>query len=492
MKLYEKTASELSEMLRNRQCSAEEILSDVNERIKTFDDKIGAYVTLNEHAAEAARNVDKALANGETLHPLAGIPIGIKDNITTKGLRTTCCSKMLESYIPPFNATVIDRINKAGMVITGKTNMDEFAMGSSTETSFMKLTRNPHNIEYVPGGSSGGSAAAIAAGEAIITLGTDTGGSVRQPAAFCGVVGMKPTYGSVSRYGLIAYASSFDQIGSFGKSVEDVAMMHSLISGYDKMDATSVCPKSMDYVSTLKDSINGLRIGVSDEYFGHGVADDVKKSVYSAIKAMEAEGAKIVKINLPSLEYAVNAYYIIASAEASSNLARYDGVRYGYRAAEYDGLSEMYAKTRSEGFGDEVKRRIVLGTFVLSSGYYDSYYKKAKLVQKRITREFTEAFEECDVIAAPSAPTSAFRIGEHIKNPIKMYSGDICTVPVNIAGLPSISVPCGKNAEGMPIGMQLIGNKFADQTVLNAANAYEKICGGFSTAVKNLKSEESS
>ncbi len=315
---------------------------------------------------------------------------------------------------------------------------------------------------------------------------------MRQPAAFCGVVGMKPTYGSVSRYGLIAYASSFDQIGSFGKSVEDVAMMHSLISGYDKMDATSVCPKSMDYVSTLKDSVNGLRIGVSDEYFGHGVADDVKKSVYCAIKAMEAEGAKIVKINLPSLEYAVNAYYIIASAEASSNLARYDGVRYGYRAAEYDGLSEMYVKTRSEGFGDEVKRRIVLGTFVLSSGYYDSYYKKAKLVQKRITREFTEAFEDCDIIAAPSAPTSAFRIGEHIKNPIKMYSGDICTVPVNIAGLPSISVPCGKNAEGMPIGMQLIGNKFADQTVLNAANAYEKICGGFSTAVKNLKSEESS
>lgn len=486
MKLYEKTASELSEMLRNRKCSAAEILSDVNERIRAVDDKIGAYVTLNEHAVEAARSVDKALARGETLHPLAGIPIGIKDNISTKGLRTTCCSKMLESYIPPFNATVIDRINEAGMVITGKTNMDEFAMGSSTETSFMKLTRNPHNIEYVPGGSSGGSAAAIAAGEAIAALGTDTGGSVRQPAACCGVVGMKPTYGSVSRYGLIAYASSFDQIGSLGKSVRDVAMVQSLISGYDKMDATSACTKSMDYVSELKDSIKGLRIGVSDEYFGCGVDDEVKDSVYSAIKAMEAEGAQIVKINLPSLEYAVNAYYIIASAEASSNLARYDGVRYGYRAADYDSLSEMYVKTRSEGFGDEVKRRIVLGTFVLSSGYYDSYYKKAKLVQGRITHEFMEAFKECNVIAAPAAPTAAFRIGEHIKNPIKMYSGDICTVPVNIAELPAISVPCGKNTKGLPIGMQLIGNKFAEQTVLNSANAYEKICGGFSAAVKNL------
>lgn len=486
MKLYEKTASELSVMLRNKECSAAEILNDIIMRISEAEDQIGAYVTLNERAMESARAVDDAIARGETLHPLAGIPVAIKDNISTKGLRTTCCSKMLESYIPPFNATVTDKINEAGMVILGKTNMDEFAMGSSTENSYMKLTRNPHNPDYVPGGSSGGSAAAVASGEAIVSLGSDTGGSVRQPAAYCGVVGMKPTYGRVSRYGLIAYASSFDQIGTFGRSVSDAAMLQSLICGHDKMDATSVCAESEDFSSNLKANVKWLRIGVPDEYFGSGIDNDVKEAVYNAVKALEANGAQIKRISLPSTEYAVNAYYIIASAEASSNLARFDGVRYGYRTENYNSLADMYEKTRSEGFGEEVKRRIVLGTFVLSAGYYDSYYKKAKLVQQRIAQEFAQAFEECDIIAAPTAPSSAFRIGEHIRNPIKMYSGDICTVPANIAGLPAISVPCGKSSNGLPIGLQFIGSRFADQLILDTAYAYEKICGGFGGVVKNL------
>lgn len=486
MKLYEKTAAELSEMLRSKECSAAEILNDVNERINAVEDKVGAYVTLNDKAMESAKAVDEALAKGEQLHPLAGIPIGIKDNISTKGLRTTCSSRMLDNYVPPFNATVVDKISDAGMVITGKMNMDEFAMGSSTETSYIHLTRNPHDLDCVPGGSSGGSAAAVAAGEAIVTLGSDTGGSIRQPAALCGVVGMKPTYGSVSRYGLVAFASSLDQIGSFGKSVKDVAMVQSAICGYDRMDATSAHVENTDYAAYLKDSVKGLRVGVPDEYFGDGVDDDAKESVYNAIKALEADGAEIRKISLPSTEFAINTYYIIASAEASSNLARFDGVKYGYRAKDYDGLIDMYEKTRSEGFGDEVKRRIMLGTFVLSSGFYDAYYKKAKLVQRKISNEFSQAFEECDIIATPTVPSSAFKIGENIGDPLKMYYSDVCTVTVNIAGLPAISLPCGKNKDGMPFGLQFIGNKFAEQTILDAAYGYEKICGGFDAIAKNL------
>lgn len=486
MKLYEKTAAELSEMLKSKECSAVEILKDVNERINAVEDKVGAYVTLNDKAMESAKAIDKAVAAGKELHPLAGIPIGIKDNISTKGLRTTCSSRMLENYVPPFNATVIDKVNDAGMIITGKMNMDEFAMGSSTETSYIHLTRNPHNLDCVPGGSSGGSAAAVAAGEAIVTLGSDTGGSIRQPAALCGVVGMKPTYGSVSRYGLVAFASSLDQIGAFGKSVKDVAMVQSAICGYDKMDATSAYVENTDYAGNLKDSIKGLRIGVPDEYFGNGVDDDAKESVYNAIKALESNGAEVKKISLPSTEFAINTYYIIASAEASSNLARFDGVKYGYRAKDYDGLIDMYEKTRSEGFGDEVKRRIMLGTFVLSSGFYDAYYKKAKLVQRKISNEFSQAFEECDIIATPTVPSSAFKIGENIGDPLKMYYSDVCTVTVNIAGLPAISLPCGKNKDGMPFGLQFIGNKFAEQTILDAAYGYEKICGGFDSIAKNL------
>lgn len=486
MRLYEKTAFELSQMLRNKECSAVEIINDVNSRISEVEDRVGAYVTLNDKSTEQAEAVDKAIANGEQLHPLAGIPIGIKDNISTKGLKTTCSSKMLENYIPPFNATVMDKVLSANMVVTGKMNMDEFAMGSSTETSYMHLTHNPNNLDCVPGGSSGGSAAAIASGETVLTLGSDTGGSIRQPAALCGAVGLKPTYGSVSRYGLVAFASSLDQIGPLGKSVKDVAMLQSLICGHDRMDATSKNIEYPDYAANLKDSVKGLRIGVPKEYFGEGIDSEVKASVYSAIKMLEENGAVVKEISLPSTEYAINTYYIIASAEASSNLARFDGVKYGYRAKDYDGLIDMYEKTRSEGFGDEVKRRIMLGTFVLSSGFYDAYYKKAKLVQRKISAEFTRAFADCDVIATPTVPSSAFKIGENINDPIKMYYNDVCTVTVNIAGLPAISLPCGKNADGMPFGLQLIADKFKEQTLLDAANAYEKLCGGFDVITKKL------
>ena len=486
MKLYEKTASELSEMLSKKECSAVELYNDVKSRIDSVEDKTGAYVTINENALEQAKAVDEARAKGEELHALAGIPIGIKDNISTKGLRTTCSSKMLENYVPPFNATVMEKINSAKMVITGKMKMDEFAMGSSTETSYMHLTHNPYNTECVPGGSSGGSAAAISAGEAILTLGSDTGGSIRQPSALCGAVGMKPTYGSVSRYGLVAFASSLDQIGPLGKSVKDVAMLQSLICGYDKMDATSKNISYPDYYANLKNNVKGLRIGVPKEYFGEGIDSEVKESVYKAVELMKQNGAEIKEISLPSTEYAINTYYIIASAEASSNLARFDGVKYGYRAKDYDGLTDMYEKTRSEGFGDEVKRRIMLGTFVLSSGFYDAYYKKAKLVQRKISQEFSDAFKECDVIATPTVPSSAFKIGENIGDPIKMYYNDVCTVTVNIAGLPAISVPCGFDSKNMPMGLQFIADKFCEQTLLDTAYAYEQLSGGFKVIAENL------
>lgn len=487
MRLYEKTASELSEMLKNKECSAVELCNDVLARINETENKIGAYVTVAEESAkENAKKIDKAMAAGEKLHPLAGIPIGIKDNISTKGIRTTCSSKMLENYVPPFDATVMNKINDAGMTVLGKMNMDEFAMGSSTETSYMHLTRNPYNTECVPGGSSGGSAAAISAGEAILTLGSDTGGSIRQPAALCGVVGMKPTYGSVSRYGLVAFASSLDQIGPLGKSVKDVAMLQSLICGHDRYDATSKNIEYPDYAAALKENAKGLKIGIPKEYFGEGIDSQVKESVMKAVKEFELQGAVIKEISLPSTEYAINTYYIIASAEASSNLARFDGVKYGYRTSEYDGLVDMYEKTRSEGFGDEVKRRIMLGTFVLSSGYFDAYYKKAKRVQNQISQEFSNAFKECDIIATPTVPASAFKIGENIGDPIKMYYNDVCTVTVNIAGLPAISLPCGKDSAGMPMGLQLIGDKFSEQTLLNTAYTYEKICGGFDVLSKAL------
>ena len=486
MRLYEKTASELSEMMEQKTCSAVEICKDVLDRIAETEDKVGAYVTCCEDCLQQAEAVDQARSAGKKMHPLAGIPIGIKDNISTKGIRTTCSSKMLEHYVPPFDATVMQSIRSANMVITGKMNMDEFAMGSSTETSYFHPTRNPHDVTCVPGGSSGGSAAAVASGEAILTLGSDTGGSIRQPASRCGVVGMKPTYGSVSRYGLVAFASSLDQIGPFGKSVKDVAMLQSLICGNDPMDATSAYRTYPDFAANLTNQVAGLRIGIPKEYFGAGVDDTVKTAVMNAVKLLEQQGASVREISLPSTEYAINTYYIIASAEASSNLARFDGVKYGYRASSYTDLTDMYEKTRSEGFGDEVKRRIMLGTFVLSSGFYDAYYKKAKLVQRNISKEFTEAFQDCDVIITPTSPSPAFKIGENIGDPLKMYYNDVCTVTVNIAGLPAISVPCGKSETGLPLGMQIIGNKFAEQTILNTANAYETLVGGFQVIPNNL------
>ena len=480
MELFERNAYELSEMLKAKEISSEELTKSVFKRIDGVENKVDAYLTLNEeNALSKAKEIDEKRAAGEELSDLAGIPIGIKDNISTKGLRTTCASRMLENYVPPFNATVMDKIDNSGMVVTGKLNMDEFAMGSSTENSYYKTTKNPFDTDRIPGGSSGGSAAAVAAGEAVVSLGSDTGGSIRQPASYCGVVGLKPTYGSVSRYGLVAFASSLDQIGPIGKCVKDVAMVQSLIAGHDKMDATSAYKEYPDYYANLNAELKGLRIGIPKEYFGEGIDTFVKQSVLNAVKEMEKQGAVIKEISLPSTDYALNAYYIISSAEASSNLARYDGVRYGFRAENYDGLVDMYERTRSEGFGDEVKRRIMLGTFVLSSGFYDAYYKKAKLWQRRILAEFSEQFKDVDVIATPTVPATAFKIGENTDDPLKMYATDICTVTVNIAGLPAISVPCAYDDKGLPVGLQLIGNRFTEQTLLNVAYGYENILGGF-------------
>lgn len=480
MELFERNAYELSDMLKNKEISSVELTKSVFDRIKSVENKVNSYVTLNEeNALETAAEIDKKRANEESMSDLAGIPIGIKDNISTKGLKTTCSSKMLNNYVPPFNATVIDKLNDAGAVITGKLNMDEFAMGSSTETSYFKPTCNPHALDRIPGGSSGGSAAAVAACEAVVSLGSDTGGSIRQPASYCGVVGLKPTYGAVSRFGLVAFASSLDQIGPIGKCVKDVAMVQSVINGHDRMDATSAYKDYTDLSANLRADVKDLKIGIPNEYFGEGIDNEVKASVLNAVKELEKQGAVVKEISLPSTDYALSAYYIISSAEASSNLARFDGVRYGYRAENYDSLIDMYEKTRSEGFGDEVKRRIMLGTFVLSSGFYDAYYGKAKLLQKRISEEFNTAFKDIDIIAAPTVPTTAFKIGENINDPLKMYATDICTVTVNIAGLPAVSVPCGTDSNKLPIGLQLIGNKFTEQTLLNTAYAYENCCGGF-------------
>lgn len=480
MELFNKTAAELSKMLAAKEISSVELTNSVFDRIDAVESKVDAYVTLDkENALAKASEIDKKRADGEALSALAGIPIGIKDNISTKNLRTTCSSKMLENYVPPFNATVINKLDGAGMVVTGKLNMDEFAMGSSTETSYFKKTKNPYDETRIPGGSSGGSAAAVAACEAVVALGSDTGGSIRQPASYCGVVGLKPTYGSVSRFGLVAFASSLDQIGPIGKSVEDVALVQSVINGYDKMDGTSAYREYPDYAASLTTDVKNLKIGLPKEYFGDGIDSGVKTAVLNAVKELEKQGAIIKEISLPSTDYALSSYYIISSAEASSNLARYDGVKYGFRAENYDGLIDMYEKTRSEGFGDEVKRRIMLGTFVLSSGFYDAYYKKAKLLQRRISAEFSENFKDIDVIATPTVPSTAFKIGENINDPVKMYATDICTVTINIAGLPAMSIPCGYDEYGLPIGLQLIGDKFNEQKLLNTAYAYEKLMGGF-------------
>ena len=483
MELFEMTAASLSEKLRNKEVSAVEITKSALAQIKKTEDQVQSFVTVcEEEAISKAAEVDAKLAAGETLSPLAGIPVAVKDNICTKDILTTCSSKMLYNFVPPYNATVVEKLMANDAVIIGKCNMDEFAMGSSCETSYFKKTRNPWNTDYVPGGSSGGSASSVSAGQAVLSLGSDTGGSIRLPASYCGIVGLKPTYGSVSRYGLVAFASSLDQIGPMGRSVEDVANLYSVICGRDKMDATSAVRSYGDFAADMNRSVKGLKIGIPKEYFGEGVEDEIKSAVTAAADELVKAGAELVPISLPSTDYALSAYYIIASAEASSNLARFDGVKYGYRTENFSNLTEMYEKTRSEGFGDEVKRRIMLGTFVLSSGFYDAYYKRAKQLQQKIAQEYAEAFAKCDVILTPTSPSTAFKIGERSDDPLKMYAADICTVTVNIAGLPAISIPCGVASNGMPVGLQLIGPKFSEQMLFNVAGTYENISGGWGIA----------
>lgn len=478
MNLFEKTAHELSALLTAKEISAVEVLDSVYARVDAVEGEVGAYITqTRERAKEQAQAVDAKIAAGEKLSPVAGIPLAVKDNIGVKGVPLTCASRMLESYVPPFSATVIDRLAENGAVFTGKVNLDEFAMGSSGETSYFKKTRNPQDLSRVPGGSSGGSAAALAAGEAVLALGSDTGGSVRLPAAYCGVVGLKPTYGAVSRYGAVAFGSSLDQISPMGRCVKDVATLFSAICGYDKMDATSANREYPDFAATLESDVKGKVIGIPKEYFGHGVEKEIADTVMAAVKKFEDAGAHIKEISLPSTDYALSAYYIISSAEASSNLARFDGIRFGYRAATYSDVNELIEKSRSEGFGAEVKRRILLGTNILSSGYYDAYYKRAALVRERIKAEFDAAFASCDCMIAPTSPTTAIKLGENIGDPVKMYAMDVCTVGISIAGIPAISVPCGRAADGLPVGMQIIGKKFDEQTVLQMAYRHEQAYG---------------
>lgn len=478
MELFKKTAAELSHMMKSGEVSSEEIVKDILGRTKAVEDKVGAYITLTEEKAlKKAAEVDKKRAAGEELSLLSGIPLAIKDNICTEGVLTTCASKMLYNFVSPYNATVVEKLEAADMVITGKVNMDEFAMGSSCENSALQKTVNPHDITRVTGGSSGGSAAAVAAGEVPLSLGSDTGGSIRQPASFCGVVGMKPTYGAVSRYGLIAFASSLDQIGPFGRCVEDVAMLADTIIGKDQRDSTSVAWDYGSLAQNLNPDMAGMTIGLPKEYFGEGISESVKNQVMAAAKSYEAMGAKVREISLPLVEYALPIYYILSSAEASSNLARFDGVKYGYRSQDADNIIDVYVKSRSEAFGEEVQRRIMLGTYVLSSGYYDAYYKKARAAQRKVREEFKEAFQSCNVILAPVAPTTAYKLGSRTEDPLEMYAGDICTVSVNIAGLPAIVQPCGFDENHMPVGMQLIGPRFGEQTLLNAALAFEKKSG---------------
>ena len=480
MALYEKTASELSELLGKKEISAVELAKDVFARTKAVEDKVQGYVTVAEKAAlQQAEAVDKKRAAGDTLSALAGIPIAIKDNICTKGTLTTCASKMLYNFKPPYNATVIEKLTAADAVITGKANMDEFAMGSSCENSAAHPTHNPHNLDRVPGGSSGGSAAVVAAGEAPLALGSDTGGSIRQPASFCGVVGLKPTYGAVSRYGLIAFASSLDQIGPVAKDVTDCAALLQTVASYDAKDATSMKRDDYDFMSALKEDVSDLKIGIPNSYFGEGLDPQVKESILKAADVLKARGAEVEYFDLDLIDYAIPAYYVIASAEASSNLERFDGVKYGFRAKEYEGLHDMYKKSRSAGFGPEVKRRIMLGSFVLSSGYYDAYYLKALRTKALIKKEFDRAFEKYDMILSPAAPSTAPRLGESLSDPLQMYLGDIYTVSVNLAGLPGITVPCGMDDKGLPIGMQLIGDCFSEKKLFRAAYTYEQARGAF-------------
>ena len=475
MDITELTVHELKEKLAKKELTSYEITKAYLDRIKEKEPDVQAFVTtLDDDAVEKAKEMDKKIENGEVESKLAGIPIGIKDNICTKGIKTTCSSRMLENFISPYDATVMEKINNEGLINLGKLNMDEFAMGGSTEHSYFHVTRNPWNLNKVPGGSSGGSAAAVAAGMVPWALGTDTGGSIREPAAFCGVVGLKPTYGLVSRYGIVAFASSLDQVGPITKDVRDCAMLLNIIAGHDKMDTTSVDRPKVDYTKALKNDVKGLKIAVPKEFFGEGINEEVKAKLEEAMETYKELGAEVTEVSLDIAEYALATYYIIACAEASSNLGRFDGVRYGHRAKEYSNLKELYRNSRTEGFGEEVKRRIILGTYVLSSGYYDAYYKKAQQVRTLVMNEFKKIFDEYDVILTPTSPTVAFDIGSKINDPLAMYLADICTVSVNIAGLPGISIPCGVDSTGMPVGMQLIGNRFAEETLLNTAYTFEQ------------------
>ena len=477
------TIEEIHGALARKEASAEEIARAHLDRIRSDDPKVRSYLsTCEEKALEQARAVDRQIAAGEPLRPLSGVPVAVKDVILTRGLPTTCASKMLENYTAPYDATAVQRLEAAGAVILGKTNCDEFAMGSSTENSGFYPTHNPHDLTRVPGGSSGGSAAAVAANLATVSLGSDTGGSIRQPAAFCGVVGMMGTYGRVSRYGLVAFASSLDHIGPFGRSVRDVARTLKVIAGRDPLDSTSSDVAVDDYEKSLDGNVRGVRVGVPNEYF-EGLNSDIRANVEKGIKLLEKLGCKIVPIRLPHTEYAIGCYYIICTAEASSNLARYDGVRYGFRAAEFSGLRDMYRKTRDQGFGPEVKRRIMLGTYVLSSGYYDAYYLKAQKVRTLIARDFVEALDDVDVIVTPTSPIPPFKLNEKLDDPLQMYLADIYTVTASLAGIPGISVPCGKlpGEPPLPVGMQIFARHFDEARLLQVADAFEK-AGGFSAA----------
>lgn len=471
------TVDQLSKKLSSKEISALETAKAYLSAIEQKEPTVGAYLSvLGDSALNEAREIDARRAKGETLSPLAGIPVGIKDNICTKGVKTTCASKMLGDFIPPYDATVMERLHQAGAVMLGKLNMDEFAMGSSTENSYYQITHNPWALDRVPGGSSGGSAAAVTAEEAAFALGSDTGGSIRQPAAFCGVVGMKPTYGTVSRYGLVAFASSLDQIGPLTKDVRDSAIVLSAMAGHDPRDSTSVKMKTLPYLAELEKGVQGMKIALPKEFLGEGLSAPVKEGILAAAKGFESLGAQVVEVSMPTLSHALPAYYVISSAEASSNLARFDGIRYGYRAADYDDIDGLYRQSRSEGFGPEVKRRIMLGTFALSSGYYDAYYKKALQVRTLVVEDYNRIFGQCDLILSPVAPTVAYKIGEKTKSPLEMYMGDVYTVPVNIAGVPALSMPCGADRDGLPIGMQLIGRPFSEPTLYRAGWAFEQSC----------------
>ena len=475
MEITSLTVHELQEKLAKKEIGVTEITKAYIDRINEKEKDVKAFVTTTcDEAMEEAKKIDAKRENGEDVSNLAGIPIGIKDNLCTKGVKTTCSSRMLENFIAPYNATVVEKLNNENIISLGKLNMDEFAMGASTEYSYFKKTCNPWNLSRVPGGSSGGSAAAVAANLVPWALGSDTGGSIRQPASFCGVVGLKPTYGLVSRYGLVAFASSLDQIGPITKDVEDAAILLNVIAGHDERDTTSYDIPKKDYTKTLKNDIKGMKIGIPKEYFGEGINEEVKEKLEEAINIYKKLGAEVEEFSLDIAQYALATYYIIACAEASSNLGRFDGIRYGYRTSNFTNLKELYKNSRSEGFGPEVKRRIILGTYVLSSGYYDAYYKKAQQVRTLVKKEFDKAFEKYDILLTPTSPTVAFEIGTRSNNPLEMYLADICTVSVNIAGLPGISIPCGVNSENMPIGMQLIGNKFEEEKILNVAYAFEQ------------------